>query len=71
MDNVKIREKTGSLHFIRFPTAEMGSFLQLAKSKGSKFVMKDSFIELVLMSLIHSGSTIDNSVCNRWWCIFV
>ncbi|CAO1394878.1 unnamed protein product [Diamesa hyperborea] len=34
MDNVKIREKTGSLHFIRFPTAEMGSFLQLAKSKG-------------------------------------
>lgn len=37
MDNVKIREKTGSLHFIRFPTAEMGSFLQLAKSKGSKF----------------------------------
>jgi len=34
LDNVEIRGKKGSLHFIRFPTAEMGSFLQLAKSKG-------------------------------------
>lgn len=34
MDNVEIRKKKGTIHFIRFPTAEMGSFLQLAKSKG-------------------------------------
>ncbi|XP_070508598.1 pantothenate kinase 3 isoform X2 [Chironomus tepperi] len=34
MDNVEIHNKKGTLHFIRFPTAEMGSFLQLAKSKG-------------------------------------
>lgn len=50
MDNVKIREKTGSLHFIRFPTAEMGSFLQLAKSKGSKFLM--IVIMIVLLNKI-------------------
>lgn len=37
MDNVEIHDKKGTLHFIRFPTAEMGSFLQLAKSKGSKY----------------------------------
>lgn len=36
MDNVEIHNKKGTLHFIRFPTAEMGSFLQLAKSKGSE-----------------------------------
>lgn len=34
MDNVEIRGRKGSLHFIRFPTAEMGNFLALAKSKG-------------------------------------
>lgn len=34
MDNVEIHNKKGTLHFIRFPTAEMGPFLQLAKSKG-------------------------------------
>ena len=34
MDNVIIRNRTGSLHFIRFPTSEMGSFLTLAKAKG-------------------------------------
>lgn len=37
LDNVEIRGKKGSLHFIRFPTAEMGSFLLLARSKGSEF----------------------------------
>lgn len=34
MDNVEIRKRKGSLHFIRFPTSEMGNFLSLAKSKG-------------------------------------
>lgn len=34
MDDVEIRGRKGSLHFIRFPTAEMGNFLALAKSKG-------------------------------------
>lgn len=34
MDNVEIRGRRGSLHFIRFPTSEMGNFLLLAKSKG-------------------------------------
>lgn len=34
MDDVEIRGRRGSLHFIRFPTSEMGNFLLLAKSKG-------------------------------------
>ncbi|XP_050090028.1 pantothenate kinase 3 isoform X2 [Anopheles aquasalis] len=34
MDDVVIRGRRGSLHFIRFPTSEMLSFLLLAKSKG-------------------------------------
>ncbi|KAL5281411.1 PANK1 family protein [Megaselia abdita] len=34
MDDVDIRNRKGSLHFIRFPTSEMSSFLSLAKSKG-------------------------------------
>uniref|UniRef100_U5EQZ6 pantothenate kinase n=1 Tax=Corethrella appendiculata TaxID=1370023 RepID=U5EQZ6_9DIPT len=34
MDDVEIRGRRGSLHFIRFPTAEMSNFLSLAKSKG-------------------------------------
>lgn len=34
MDNVEVRGRKGSLHFIRFPTSEMGNFLELAKSKG-------------------------------------
>ncbi|XP_014610172.1 PREDICTED: pantothenate kinase 3 isoform X1 [Polistes canadensis] len=34
MDNVSIRGRRGTLHFIRFPTSEMGNFLALAKSKG-------------------------------------
>ncbi|XP_044005185.1 pantothenate kinase 3 isoform X4 [Aphidius gifuensis] len=34
MDNVFIRGRKGTLHFIRFPTSEMGNFLALAKSKG-------------------------------------
>ncbi|XP_053678656.1 pantothenate kinase 3 [Anopheles nili] len=34
MDNVMIRGRRGSLHFIRFPTSEMISFLELARSKG-------------------------------------
>lgn len=34
MDDVEIRTRRGSLHFIRFPTAEMDKFLALAKRKG-------------------------------------
>lgn len=34
MDNVIIRGRRGTMHFIRFPTSEMGNFLALAKSKG-------------------------------------
>ncbi|XP_039283048.1 pantothenate kinase 3 [Nilaparvata lugens] len=34
MDNVQVGGRTGTLHFIRFPTSEMGNFLELAKSKG-------------------------------------
>ncbi|XP_066598696.1 pantothenate kinase 3 isoform X2 [Prorops nasuta] len=34
MDNVCIRGRRGTLHFIRFPTSEMGNFLALAKLKG-------------------------------------
>lgn len=34
MDDVTIRGRRGSLHFIRFPTSEMVNFISLAKSKG-------------------------------------
>ncbi|XP_055907306.1 pantothenate kinase 3 isoform X1 [Eupeodes corollae] len=34
MDNVVIRKRRGSLHFIRFQTSDMGNFLSLAKAKG-------------------------------------
>ncbi|KAB0800678.1 hypothetical protein PPYR_06417 [Photinus pyralis] len=34
MDNVPLRGRKGTLHFIRFPTSEMGNFLILARSKG-------------------------------------
>lgn len=34
MDNIRIRGILGTLHFIRFPTAEMKNFLNLAKHKG-------------------------------------
>ncbi|KAI8426904.1 hypothetical protein MSG28_014574 [Choristoneura fumiferana] len=34
MDNVSLRGRRGTLHFIRFPTTEVGAFLQLARSKG-------------------------------------
>ncbi|XP_056647876.1 pantothenate kinase 3 isoform X2 [Diorhabda carinulata] len=34
MDNVKIRGIVGTLHFIRFPTSAMKTFLSLAKYKG-------------------------------------
>uniref|UniRef100_A0A1A9WBP2 pantothenate kinase n=1 Tax=Glossina brevipalpis TaxID=37001 RepID=A0A1A9WBP2_9MUSC len=34
MDNVEIRQRRGSLHFIRFQTTDMGNFLSLAKQKG-------------------------------------
>lgn len=34
MNNVKIRDREGSLHFIRFPSTEMDNFLALAKAKG-------------------------------------
>jgi type II pantothenate kinase len=34
MDNVTVCGKKGVLHFIRFPTAEMSNFLDLAKKKG-------------------------------------
>lgn len=34
MDDVEINRRRGTLHFIRFPTAEMGNFLALARAKG-------------------------------------
>lgn len=34
MDNCCINGRFGTLHFIRFPTSEMLSFIELAKSKG-------------------------------------
>lgn len=34
MDSVCVGGRQGTLHFIRFPTSEMGNFLDLAKSKG-------------------------------------
>uniref|UniRef100_A0A0A9X5Z5 pantothenate kinase n=2 Tax=Lygus hesperus TaxID=30085 RepID=A0A0A9X5Z5_LYGHE len=34
MDDVSIGGRTGSVHFIRFPTSEMGAFLALAKKQG-------------------------------------
>ncbi|XP_054731947.1 pantothenate kinase 3 isoform X1 [Anastrepha obliqua] len=34
MDNVEIRKRRGSLHFIRFQTTDMSNFLLLAKQKG-------------------------------------
>lgn len=34
MDGVTVCGKKGTLHFIRFPTAEMSNFLELAKKKG-------------------------------------
>lgn len=34
MDNVIIRGRKGTLHFIRFPTSQMDKFLSLAHSKG-------------------------------------
>jgi len=34
MDDVKICNRIGTLHFIRFPTSEMKNFLDLAKKKG-------------------------------------
>lgn len=34
MDNCHINGCTGTLHYIRFPTSEMGKFLSLAKKKG-------------------------------------
>ncbi|XP_025194402.1 pantothenate kinase 3 [Melanaphis sacchari] len=34
MNNVKICNRIGTLHFIRFPTSEMNNFLELSKKKG-------------------------------------
>ena len=34
MNNARMGNRVGTLHFIRFPTSEMEQFLQLAKSKG-------------------------------------
>ncbi|XP_063845959.1 pantothenate kinase 3-like isoform X1 [Scylla paramamosain] len=34
MENVRVGNHTGTLHFIRFPTSEMPNFLELSKSKG-------------------------------------
>ena len=34
MKSTRMGGRVGTLHFIRFPTSEMDSFLQLAKSKG-------------------------------------
>ncbi|XP_026273720.1 pantothenate kinase 3 isoform X1 [Frankliniella occidentalis] len=65
MDNVEVRGRKGSLHFIRFPTSEMGNFLELAKSKGmatlvttvcatggGAFKFEDSFQREVNMKLM-------------------
>lgn len=64
MDDVEIRGRRGSLHFIRFPTAEMDKFLALAKKKGmaqlvttvcatggGAFKFEDNFKEEVNMKL--------------------
>ncbi|XP_071051143.1 pantothenate kinase 3 isoform X2 [Onthophagus taurus] len=40
MDDVIIRGRRGTLHFIRFPTSEMGNFLSLARSKGLTNLVK-------------------------------
>lgn len=34
MDDVPIGGRIGSVHFIRFPTSEVGNFLALAKRQG-------------------------------------
>ena len=34
MDNVDIRGRKGSIHFIRFPTSQMNAFIKIAKDKG-------------------------------------
>ncbi|KAG7175829.1 Pantothenate kinase 1-like [Homarus americanus] len=34
MEKVRVGNRTGTLHFIRFPTSEMPQFLELSKSKG-------------------------------------
>lgn len=34
MENVRVGNRTGTLHFIRFPTSDMPQFLELSKSKG-------------------------------------
>lgn len=34
MGGVSVGNRTGTLHFIRFPTSEMPQFLELCKSKG-------------------------------------
>ncbi|XP_034235418.1 pantothenate kinase 3 isoform X2 [Thrips palmi] len=65
MDNVEVRGRKGTLHFIRFPTSEMGNFLELAKSKGmatlvttvcatggGAFKFEDSFQREVNMKLM-------------------
>ncbi|KAL0808418.1 hypothetical protein ABMA28_012885 [Loxostege sticticalis] len=64
MDNVQIRGRRGTLHFIRFPTSEVGAFLQLARSKGmadlvntiyatggGAYKFEEDFIKEVNMSL--------------------
>jgi len=34
MNGVEIRGRTGSIHFIRFPTSQMNAFIKIAKDKG-------------------------------------
>ncbi|XP_076037510.1 pantothenate kinase 3 fbl isoform X3 [Oratosquilla oratoria] len=34
MEKIKVAGREGTLHFIRFPTSEMGQFLELAQNKG-------------------------------------
>lgn len=78
LDNVEIRNKKGSLHFIRFPTAEMNSFLQLARHKGSKRTTPRhfygnlfKFISFQMFPLLFSGEASDDRVCHRWWSLQV
>lgn len=40
MDDVIIKGRKGTMHFIRFPSSEMKKFLALAKSKGLANLVK-------------------------------
>jgi len=74
MDDVFIGGRTGTLHFIRFPTSEMASFLQLAKSKGmatlsstvcatggGAYKFEDQFLQEVNLQL-HKFDELDSTI---------